>query len=168
MEQAKLPYDTSNEKAKELQLSDFGLLDEVMEQATPLRFATNRREASDILKMIAKQGPLTSKSGLTAHLTSKTIGKIISSDALNKSFDIATHYQAAVNLDYLFPMAIEPWQFEFNPEKNNQGLKARRYLFAPMRYEGAIVIVKFTVKEYLSPDNRNNLYSIEALDIILG
>jgi hypothetical protein len=166
MQQAKLPYDASNEKAKELQRSDFGLVDEVMEQATPLRFAANRREAREILKMIAQQGPLTSKSGLTAYVTSKTIGKMVSSDALNKSFGIAAHYQAAVNLDRLFPIAIEPWQFELNPEKNNQGLKARRYLFAPMRYEDALVIVKFTVKEYLNPDSRNNLYSIEALDIL--
>jgi hypothetical protein len=168
MQPARLPHDASNEKAKELQLSDFGHPDEVMGQVKPLRFAANRWEASKILKMIAQQGPLTSKSGLIAHLTSKTIGKIVSGDALNKSFGIEAHYQAAVNLDRLFPMAIEPWQFELNPEKNNQGLKARRYLFAPMRYNGDMVVVKFTVKEYLNPDNRNNLYSIEALDIILG
>jgi hypothetical protein len=123
-----------------LQLSSFGSPDEVLGQAKPLRSATTRREASEILKMIAQQGPLTSKSGLTAHLTSKTIGKIVSSDALNKSFGVAAHYQAAVNLDRLFPM----------------------------EYEENIVIVKFTVKEYLNPDNRNNLYSIEALDIIPG
>jgi hypothetical protein len=167
MQQTKLPHDASNEKAIELKITDFGSLDKVLEQAKPLRCAENRWEAEAILKMIAKSGPLTSKSGLTAHLTSKTIGKIVSSDAFNKSFGITAHYQAAANLDSLFPAAIEPWQFELNPEKNNQGLKSRRYLFAPMQYKGAIVIVKFTVKEYLNPANRNNLYSIEALNIIL-
>jgi hypothetical protein len=64
------------------------------------------------------------------------------------------------------PAAIEPWQFELNSEKNNQGLKARRYLFASMLYEGNLVVVKFTVKEYLNPANGNNLYSIEALVIV--
>jgi hypothetical protein len=168
MQPLRLPHDASNEKAKEFQITDFGSPEEVLEQAKPFRYAASRQEADAILKMIAQQGPLTSKSGLTAHLTSKTIGKIVSSDALNKSFGVAAHYQAAVNLDRLFPIAIEPWQFELNPEKNNQGLKARRYLFAPMLYEENMVVVKFTVKEYLNPDNRNNLYSIEALDIILG
>jgi hypothetical protein len=167
MQSIKLPYDASNEKARELKITDFGPPDEVMEQAKLIRIAQNRDEATTILKMIAKKGSLTSKSGFSAQLTSKTIGKIVSSDALNKSFGVAAHYQAAANLDRLFPAAIEPWQFELNSEKNNQGLKARRYLFAPMLYEGNLVVVKFTVKEYLNPANGNNLYSIEALDIIL-
>ncbi|MDR3337865.1 MAG: hypothetical protein LBT16_11760 [Treponema sp.] len=54
MQAAKLPHDASNKKAQELQLSDFGPSDEVLEQAKPLRFAANRREASEILKMIAR------------------------------------------------------------------------------------------------------------------
>jgi hypothetical protein len=167
MRPAKLPYGTSNEKAQELKITDFGPPDEVMERAKPVRSARNRNEATTILKMIAEKGPLTSKSGLSARLTRKTIGKIVSSDALNKSLGVIANYQVAANLDRLFPAAIEPWQFELNPEKNNQGLKARRYLFAPMLYEENLVVVKFTVKEYLNPMNGNNLYSIEALDIIL-
>jgi hypothetical protein len=79
-------------------------------------------------------------------------------------FSAEAHYLAAANVDKYFSNAIEPWFFELNPNKNNEGLKARRYLFAPMEYQGRIVIIKFTVKEYHGAENK--LYSIEALDII--
>jgi len=68
----------------------------------------------------------------------------------------------------LFANAVESWEFELNPNKENAGLKARRYLYAPMRYEGKIVAAKITVKEYTDADLRNKLYSIEAIDVDLG
>ena len=92
------------------------------------------------------------------------MGKLVSSVAVHSSFAPEAHYQAAANVDKYFSNAIEPWLFGLNPNKNNEGLKARRYLFAPMEYQGRIVIIKFTVKEYHRAENK--LYSIEALDII--
>jgi hypothetical protein len=59
---------------------------------------------------------------------------------------------------------IEPWKFELNPAKNNDGLKERHYLYAPLEYEGYFVIVKITVKEYINECLENNLYSIEVID----
>jgi hypothetical protein len=165
--QQKQHWDTSNEKAKELNISNFGSPDEVRKQAKPLRTANDRRQAEAILKGIMKNGPLISKSGILARLTSKMIGKMVSSNALNKSCDKGVHYLALANLDRLFSQAIEPWQFILNPEKNNQGLKARHYLYAPFEYDKNIIIVKFTVKEYSHPGLANTLYSIEALEIIL-
>jgi hypothetical protein len=162
-----LPWDTSNEKAKELTLADFGLSDEVKEQAKPVRAAYNRQQAMEILKEIIKGGPLIGKAGLAARLTTKTIRKLVSSDALNKSCDKTVHYAALANIDRLYIQAIEPWKFSLNPEKNNQDLKARHYLYAPFEYDDAIKIVKFTVKEYRQSGSENKLYSIEALDIIL-
>ena len=64
----------------------------------------------------------------------------------------------------MFPNAIEPWSFELNPAKNNDGLKARHYLYAPMSFHEKILVVKFTVKEYINPDIENKMYSIEAID----
>jgi hypothetical protein len=161
----KEPWDSSTDKAKTLTCEDFGTPDEVRELAKPQRMAQKRREAAVILKKIAKKGILVSQSALKARLTGKTIGKIISSRAITRSCSVQAHYLAAANLDYLFKNAIEPWKFELNPEKNNDGLKERRYLYAPFMYEEALIIVKCTVKEYLDEKLENKLYSIEALDV---
>jgi len=132
--------------------------------AAPVRKARDRREATAILKEIAGSSPFTSRSGLTARLQRRTVGKLVSSVAVHSSFSPEAHYLAAANIDRLFSNAIEPWLFKLNPNKNNEGLKARRYLFAPMEYRGRIAIVKITVKEYHMAESR--LYSIEAFDLM--
>jgi hypothetical protein len=157
-------WDTNREKARELRLDQWGTTEEVAIMAAPVRWASNRREATAILKEIAGYSPFTSKSGLTARLQRRSVGKLVSSVAVHSSFAPEAHYQAAANVDKYFSNAIEPWLFALNPNKNNEGLKARRYLFAPMEYHGRIVIIKFTVKEFQGAENK--LYLIEALDII--
>lgn len=147
----------------ELSAYCWGAPEEIADIAAPIRKARDRREATDILKEIAGLDPLTSKSGLTARLQRRSVGKLVSSVAVHSSFCPEAHYLAAGNIDKFFSNAIEPWAFELNPNKNNEGLKARRYLFAPMEYQGRTVIIKFTVKEYHKAENK--LYSIEALDI---
>jgi len=87
---------------------------------------------------------------LTARIPGKSIGKLVSSEAVDASFCPEAHYLAVANLDKLFSNAIEPWSFELNPNKNNDGLKARHYLFSPMNFHERIVVVKITVKEYLT------------------
>jgi hypothetical protein len=162
------PWDTSRAKASELRLAQWGTSEEVAVMAAPIRKAKSRREAKTFLREIVSHSPFTSRSGLTARIPSRSIGKIVSSEAVNASFCEAAHYQAAVNIDKLFLNAIEPWIFEMNPHKVNTGLKARRYLYTPMQYGGKIMIVKITVKEYLDTELQNNIYSIEALDMDLG
>jgi len=157
------PWDTVRERAAELRPEHWGTPGEVSAMAAPVRWAGNRRDATTVLKEIAGCGPLTSKSGLVARLRRRSVGKLVSSVAVHSSFDPAAHYLAAANIDGLFPNAIEPWFFEMNPNKNNEGLKARRYLFAPMEYGGGIAVVKFTVKEYHRAEN--NIYSLEALEL---
>jgi hypothetical protein len=158
------PWNSSREKALELKLEAWGEPGEVTLMATPVRYATNRREATDILKEIADSSPFTSRSGLKAKLSTRGIGKIVSSAAVNASFSPEAHYLAAVNIDKLFSNAIEPWEFEMNPSKENDWLKSRRYLYAPMIFQGKFVIVKMTVKEYMKEDLPNKLYSVEAID----
>jgi hypothetical protein len=162
------PWNSSTEKARELKLKDFGSLEDVRKMAKPIRTARNRYEAAIILKEIIKKGPLTSKSGLTARIPGKSIGKIISSVAVRSSGNEKVHYLAVANIDKLFSNAIEPWKFELNPGKNNQDLKERKYLYAPIEYNAQIMPVKFTVKVYEDESLGNKLYSIEAISTKLG
>ena len=159
------PWDASREKAQELRLEQWGTLEEVKVMAAPMRRASDRREATAILKEIAEHSPFTSRSGLSARLSNRSIGKIVSHAAVASSFCPEAHYLAAANIDRLYSNAIEPWAFELNPNKENARLKARRYLYAPMEYGGKIAVVKITVKEY--ENTQNKLYSIEAVDVDL-
>jgi hypothetical protein len=72
-------------------------------------------------------------------------------------------YIAAANIDKLFSNAIEVWKFELNPNKNNDDLKDRHILYAPMKYQECIIPVKITVKEYKSQEIDNKLYSVEVI-----
>jgi hypothetical protein len=135
--------------------------------AAPARRAGDRRAAMDCLKEIAKNGLFISRAGLPARLPGRSLGKIVSNAAVVASFCPEAHYLAAANIDKLYSNAIEPWQFDLNPNKENTGLKARRYLYAPLAYNGKIAVVKITVKEYLDAELRNKIYSIEAVDVEL-
>ena len=160
-------WDKSREKAKELRFEQWGTLEEVIMIAAPIRQASSRITAIDCLKEIALNSPLTSRSGLSARLAKRSIGKFVSHAAVVNSFCPEAHYLAAANIDKLYSNAIEPWEFELNPNKDNTGLKARRYLYAPMDYKGKMMIVKITVKEYEGDDLENKLYSIEAVNVDL-
>jgi len=159
------PWNRSREKAQELRIEQWGTLEEVRAMAAPLRWASGRRGAMEYLKEVAVGSPFTSRSGLSARLSTRSLGKIISRVAVAASFCPEAHYLAAANIDRLYSNAIEPWEFELNPNKDNSGLKARRYLYAPMEYGGKIAVVKITVKEYTDTDLHNKLYSIEAVDV---
>jgi hypothetical protein len=161
------PWDSSNTKAKTLKSEDFGIPESVWEQARTVRTASNRYEATKVLGEIMKHGPFTSKSVLTARIPRKSISKLVSSEAVNASFSSEAHYLAVANIDKIFLNAIEPWSFDLNPTKNNDGLKARHYLFAPMSFLERIVVVKITVKEYVNQNLANKIYSIEAIDTSL-
>ena len=163
----KEPWDSSSEKAKTLKIGDFGTPEEVREMAKMPRTARSREEARTILKQIAKNGNMVSKSGVVVSLSGKSIDEIVSGQALQQSFDTMAHWQAAANADKLFSNAIEPWKFELNPQKNNENLKDRRYFYAPMEYRGCIHPVKFTVKEYQQKGIDKRLYSIEVVNVAL-
>jgi hypothetical protein len=75
---------------------------------------------------------------------------------------------AVANIDKLFSNAIEPWKFELNPSKNNDDLAARHYLYAPLEFDGKLIPVKITVKEYKDIALGMRLYSVEAINAELG
>jgi len=161
----KEPWDSSSENAKTLTIDDFGTYEEVREMAKNIRIAQDRQTAAIILKEIADKGSLTNKNGLAVTLSSDSRGKIVSSKALNTSYDREAHFLAVANLDKLFINSIEPWEYELNPNKSNDDLKARRYLYAPLEFGNRIIPVKITVKVYKDESLGKRLYSIEAVDV---
>jgi len=160
-------WNKSSEKAHELRLEQWGTINEVKVMALPLRRADNRQTAMGYLKEIALNSHFKSRSGLSARLSKRSLGKIVSRAAVCNSFCPEAHYLAAANIDTLYSNAIEPWAFELNPNKVNIGLKNRRYLYALMEYNNKIAVVKITVKEYLDINLQNKLYSIETIDVDL-
>jgi hypothetical protein len=160
----KEPWDSSTEKAKELKLSDFGTPEEVREMAKMPRTANSFAEARVILESIVDK-PMTSKSGLSATLSKKSIKEILSGEAVGKSANLQAHLKAAANIDKVFTNAVEPWKFELDPNKNNDSLEDRKYLYSPMEHNGKIMPVKLTVKKYKDIWTDRRLYSLEAIDV---
>jgi len=161
-------WDNSREKAKELSIEYWGTSEEVITMAEPIRQASSRKTAMDCLKEISEFSPFTSRSGISARLSKRSLGKIVSHAAVVNSITPEAHYLAAANIDKIYSNAIEPWEFKLNPNKDNAGLKARRYLYAPMKYDDKILIVKITIKEFINVDLENKIYSIEAIFVDLG
>jgi hypothetical protein len=160
----KEPWDSSDRKAAELKISDFGTYDEVREMAKMPLSANSFAEARQILEKIVDK-PMMSKSGLSATLSKKSIKEILSGGAVGKSINLKLHLKAAANLEKLYSNAIQKWEFALNPERNNEGLKERRYLYAPMEYGESILPIKITVKEFKDSAKGKRIYSIESIDV---
>ena len=88
-------------------------------------------------------------------------------EKLSSFYNLKSHLLAAGNIDKLYINAIEPWDFEMNPNKNNINLVSIHRLFASMEYENQIVVVKITVKEMKNPNDGNRIYTIKVLDMFL-
>ena len=161
--QEKEPWDSSDKAAERLRVSDFGSVYQVSDMSRMNRFPKTYNEARKAMATFANY-PLMSKSGLSATLSKKSIEKILSTKAVDGSHEFKAHLIAAGNLDKLFSTAIEPWPFEHNPNKNNDGIVAIHRLYAPMEYDRKIAIVKITVKEMKNPKDGNRIYTIKTLD----
>jgi len=171
----KEPWYSSSEKERTLKLEDFGTSEDIWKTAEMSRMANNRRDAEIALEnIISANGTvkrssveLKSKSGLSAFLRRSSIGKLVSG-IQEKGMPKEVLWQAVANIDKLFSNAIEPWRFELNPNKNNDGLKSRRILYAPAKFGERVIPIKITVKEYFDPQTAAKLYSIEAVDFDLN
>jgi hypothetical protein len=162
-----LNFKDSTAQAHELTLDMFGTLDEVRKMATMEHKVHSYDEARIFLKELINK-PLINKSGIEATLSNKSVDKILSGKAMNKSFDKEAHFLAIANLKKLFFNTIEPYQFEKNLSKNNEHLKAIRRLYTPMVFNDKVVPVKFTVKEMESKVTGARIYSIEAINADLS
>ena len=160
-------WDSSDQKVRELTISMFGTTEEVGEMAIMPKAAHNFSEAKEILnELIGK--PLTNKGGLVVFISKNAAKEILSGKTVGNSFDRDVHLLAVANVEKLFSNAVEPWDFDFNPEKSNDGLKAIRRLYSPMFYKDRVVVVKLTVKEIKNKNEGNRLYSLKAIDIDLN
>jgi hypothetical protein len=57
------------------------------------------------------------------------------------------------------------WKFELDPNKNNENLKDRKYLYVPMSYNSRVIPIKITVKKYKEKESTERIYSITAIDV---
>ena len=162
----KRDWDSSDDAARALRVVDFGSPDQVRIMAHMDRQPETYAQAREILSSLIGH-PLVSRSGLRATLSKKSIEKMLSGKSIEDSHDYKAHILAAGNLDKLYANAIEPLAFEMNPNKNNDGLVSVHRLFAPMEYEGNMVVVKITVKEMKNPRDGNRIYTIKALAVFL-
>jgi hypothetical protein len=162
----KEPWDISDDLARTLQSADFGFSDQVRVMAHMDRQPKTYDQAREVLFSLVDH-PMVSRSGLHATLSKNSIEEILSGTSKNASYDLKAHLLAAGNIDKLYINAIEPWDFEMNPNKNNNNLVSIRRLFAPMEYEKQIVVVKITVKEMKNFNDGNRIYTIKALDVFL-
>jgi hypothetical protein len=162
----KEPWDSSDDLARTLKSVDFGLPDQVRVMAHMNRQPKTYTQARKILSFLIGH-QMVSRSGLCATISRKSIEKILSGTSIEDSHNYKAHILATGNIDQLYTNAIEPWNFEMNPNKNNDGLVNVHRLFAPMEYEGIINIVKITVKEMKNPNDGNRIYTIKTLDVFL-
>jgi len=162
----KEPWDSSDDLARMLRSADFGLPDQVRVMAHMDRQPKTYGQAREVLFSLIGH-TMVSRSGLRATISRKSIKKILSGTSVEDSHNYKAHILAAGNIDQLYTNAIEPWNFEMNPNKNNDGLVSVHRLFAPMEYEGIINVVKITIKEIKNPNNGNRIYTIKTLDVFL-
>ena len=159
-------WDSSDDAARTLELSDFGVYAQVHAMAQMDRVPETYNQAREILSSLVGQ-LLASRSGLHATLSKNSIEEILSGTSKDASYDLKAHLLAAGNIDKLYNNAIEPWTFEMNPNKNNSNLVSVHRLFASMRYKEDIIVVKITVKEMKNSNDRNRIYTIKVLDVFL-
>jgi len=150
-----LSYDTSNIMAKELKIEDWGEPYEVVKMAEMKITKSDQKGTKAALERIRKTGKIKNNNDETlfAALSGESIKKLLNGD-----------WTVAANIDQLFANAIEPWKFEFKPNKDNRDLKERKYLYSPINSAGKIVPVKITVFVYKKPENGTRIYSGEIID----
>jgi len=59
---------------------------------------------------------------------------------------------------------VRLWKSELDPNKVNDSLEDRKYLYSPMEYNNRIVPVKLTVMKYKDIKAKKRLYSIQAIN----
>jgi len=162
----KLPSCMSNKMVINLTLDNWGTSEEVEKMLNMMRSVKTKEEAETILKDIMQKGALTNKynKDLQPTLSGNSIGKITDHSAIKKSISPSAHWKAAGNIDHLFEHAIEPYKFELDKTRNNDSLEDRKYLYAPMEYEGRKVPVKMTVKKFKESVDGTRLYSAEVIN----
>lgn len=129
----------------------------------PLRTATNFLQARQAVKEFQGSELTNAATGMTAVLARNSLDKMLSGKAVAKSETPATHAMAVANADSLFERAILGWSKE--DRAGDPNIRAIHRFFAPLDVNGRAKLVKLTVKESVSADRQNPLYTIEAVEL---
>lgn len=136
--------------------------DKVARAAEPVRFADSFDSVRKQLGEVAGRLLTNRITGMTATISRKTINKMLSGKAHNKSVSLRAHLMAAVNADRLFENAIDGW---VEADKGGSAdVVGVHKMFAPLKVDNEILLVKLTVKE-LREAQGNRVYSVEAIDV---
>lgn len=130
---------------------------------TPTRPARTFTEARTAAKEFQGKALENAATGMTASVSRNSLDKMLSGSAAKKSTTPAEHSLAVANLDELFANAVPGWTKA--DRAGDPNIVAVHRMFAPMRTEAGVRLVKMTVKELALGADGNRLYSVEALDV---
>ncbi|XHR29915.1 MAG: hypothetical protein ACFUZC_05040 [Chthoniobacteraceae bacterium] len=136
---------------------------EALAQAKMPRKASTLVEAKNEAKQLVNR-PLPNETyGMTATVSGNTVAKMGSESAAGKSYSVSAHALAMANLDTLF---LHARREEPAPDRaGDPNIKSIQRFFAPMLWNGQVLKVKLTVKEFARPSEGNRIYSVEAMEI---
>ena len=132
-----------------------------------LRTAERKIDIREILNAIKNIQFLNHDSGIKAALSNRSIDKIISSKAFEKSLETTSsgfiHLAAAANVDYLFTNGILGW---VKPDRVEAiQVKGLPRVFAPMTFDNSMYLAETTVKLLDERYGGNRIYTVEAINV---
>ena len=138
-------------------------LDVDFENATPKRTANSFEEARAAVTELLGEPLVNRESGMIATISKRSLDKLVSGKAADKSSSREDHLIAVANIDQLFENAIEGWAEPAKSEENT-ALKSVHKMFAPININGEMKLAKLTVKEF-NDNSGNRIYSVETLEV---
>ncbi|MBT8152913.1 hypothetical protein KMP13_03220 [Epibacterium ulvae] len=104
-------------------------------------------------------------SGISAVVSRNALDKMLSSKAVNQSESAPSHSLAVANIDALFENSIHGWVKD--DAKGEPSIKGIHRFFARLdKPDGGASMAKLTVKETVSDQKQNPLYTIEAVEFL--
>lgn len=125
------------------------------------RFAQSFDEAREQADSFVGKEVINEHEGITAVISRRSIDKMLSGKAHEKSVDLKTHLLAVSNADKLFQNSIFGWKYQ--DRDNDENINAIHRAVAPFKADDKVYLAKLTVKELVRDGNR--VYSLEALEI---
>ena len=125
------------------------------------RFAQSFDEARERVGFFVGKELTNEHDGITAVISRRSIDKMLSGKAHEKSVDLKTHLLAVSNVDKLFQNSIFGWKYQ--DRDNDENINAIHRAVAPFKVDDKVYLAKLTVKELARDGNR--VYSLEALEI---
>jgi len=142
----------------ELQIYKRRLEDSVMP-----RQAKNFTEAEKAGKEFTGKELTNRQTGMAATVSNKTLGKMLSVSASEKSISQQVHAFAVANVDALYERAELLDSHDDN--KGDTNIKQIHRFGVIMQHEDEFYPIKITVKEYSQESQGKRIYTVEAVDI---